>query len=96
MSKCEGCRQTCKNQESSRCKFFPKESLLGYPIHFKETPDRFYGKHERTSRICVVCKEYFNLAKIKWWKGKAGAYSFCLDCWKRHLFIAKYAKIAAT
>jgi|WetSurMetagenome_2_1015567.scaffolds.fasta_scaffold210951_2 hypothetical protein len=87
--RCEMCRNSCKGIAKEECRFYPKDCFLGNEMHFREDPTRYYSKHESTSRICVVCKEYFNHRLIKWWKGKMGMYSFCPACWKRHLYVLK-------
>ena len=87
--KCKDCRFSCKGVDIKCCKFFPKEALLGYGIHFKEDPAKHYGKHEKTSNMCVVCKDYFHYSKIRWAKYSKGYYPLCLEDMKRAHFIAE-------
>lgn len=86
LKKCNDCRYPCKTDKDDTCKFEPKDSTRGYP-HFKDPKD--WGKHEKNSRMCVVCKEWFNYAKIKWVKEPEGYYSMCSDCAETHYFILK-------
>lgn len=85
--KCAICKNSCK-ESSLDCKFYPQDTALGYETHFK---DPNYKKHESTSRMCVVCKDYFNLNKIRWIRQDEGLYSMCLECARTHDFILVYA-----
>ena len=92
--KCEICRNSCKDNGKEDCKFYPKDCFIGYPVHFKEAPDKHYGKPEATSRICVVCKGYFNYKNIKWIKYPSGYYSFCPECHVGALYSVQNTKKA--
>jgi hypothetical protein len=88
--KCKDCRFSCKGHLDISCrKFYPQESKLGWAIHFKEDPTRNYGKHEKTSHMCVVCKDYFHYNRIRWARYSKGYYPLCLECMKRAHFIAE-------
>ena len=90
-NKCSICRFPCKvDNPEPGCKFIPQNHLLGYPIHFKDAHTKRNNKHEETSRICVVCKDYFHHEKIRWLKLPSGYYSFCPSDASRATFIAKY------
>lgn len=95
MDKCEICRNSCKGIAKEECKFYPKECFIGESVHFAEDPNRHYGKHESTSRMCVVCKTYFSSVNIKWWKGIKSMFPFCLECWKRHVWVLNNVEIRA-
>lgn len=83
--KCGICRFPCKSDVIKVfCKFYPKDSYLGHEIHFKDPEDK---KHETTSRMCVVCKNYFNYRNIHWKKEEEGYYTMCKDCVKTAHFI---------
>jgi CRISPR/Cas system CSM-associated protein Csm3 (group 7 of RAMP superfamily) len=82
--KCEICRFSCKSDEDKVCKFIPQEHNLGFPTHFKDPNNE---KHEDTSRMCVVCKVYYNFRNIKWIKEKEVFYPFCTECAKTQAFI---------
>ncbi len=90
MERCVVCRYPCKGsfvnkEDKDKCKFYPKEHMLGFATHLEDpNPHR---KHDATSRMCVVCKEYHHYSKVTWWMGKGGYYPFCPECWQRHLFI---------
>ena len=91
--RCDLCRYSCKESESKCEIFHPKDEFLGKSIHFKEDPTRHYSKHESTSVMCVVCKDYHNRTKIKWIKLEKGFYPFCVECAHRHAYIAKNAPV---
>lgn len=83
--KCSLCRFPCKSDTyKAFCKFYPQNEYLGNPVHFKDPNE---SKHEITSRMCVVCKEYVNYRKTHWKKEKDGWYPFCKECVKTALFI---------
>lgn len=88
-TRCEVCRFSCKGNESKCSKFYPKECFMGLAIHRKEDPTRHYGKHEKTSHMCVVCKTYFHYDKISWKKLPSGYYPFCVEDAHRASFIAQ-------
>jgi hypothetical protein len=77
---CEICRNPCKEQVAGCKKGIPKDEHLGCAVHFQEDPNRHYGRHEKTSRMCVVCKDYFHFSKIVWRRLMKGLYSFCPEC----------------
>ena len=83
--KCSICRFACKIEETTDCKFYPQEQHLGHARYFKDLEP--WKKHDKTSRMCVVCKDYFNYRNIVWKREKEGLYPFCTECHKRGLFI---------
>jgi len=87
--RCNLCRYPCKDNKEGCNNFYPQEHLLGNPIHFKEDPTKHYAKHESTSRMCVVCKEYTNRSRIRWIRLSQGYYPFCLECGSRNDYITQ-------
>lgn len=82
--KCEICRFPCKSDEKTNCKFYPQEHQLGNKKYFVDHNPK---KHDSTSRMCIICKQYFSYGNIRWKKEKEGLYPFCADCFKTALFI---------
>jgi hypothetical protein len=74
IGKCEICRFSCKGITDKCRKFFPQEAFLGSKLHFREDD----GKHDKTSHMCVVCKNYFHYSKIRWIRLSKGYYPMCL------------------
>ena len=89
IEKCRDCRFSCKGNTENCRKFYPKEDLLGYKIHSKENSTKHYDKHEKTSHMCTVCKDYFHYSKIRWVRYESGYYPLCLEDMKRAHFIAQ-------
>ena len=89
IDRCEICRFSCKGKEVKCKKFYPKECFLGHSIHFKEDSTRHYGKHDKTSHMCVVCKIYHHYDKITWLKLPSGYYPFCPTDARRAVYIAQ-------
>ena len=80
MNKCASCRYSCRDG-SKDCKFYPIEELLGKcEMHFRDSNP--HNTHDKNSRMCVVCKGYFNHKKIRYTKQKDGLYPMCLECAK--------------
>lgn len=86
-NRCEVCRFSCK-KDAGCGKFFPKECFLGKEIHFKADPSK-RSNHNKTSHMCVVCKEHFHYSKITWKKLPSGYYPFCVTDALRATFIAQ-------
>jgi hypothetical protein len=85
VEKCSICRHACKSDFiKAFCKFYPKEELLGWKGHFTDPNNK---KHESTSRMCVVCQEYFNYRNMHWKHEPEGWYPMCKNCVKTALFI---------
>lgn len=85
--RCDLCRFPCKEKLEKCAKFYPQEHILGYSVHFKEDSTKHYGKHDKTSRMCVVCKDYFHCSNIRWIKVESRYYPECLSCALRSDYI---------
>ena len=89
IERCEVCRFSCKDNNKECKKFYPKQCFLGKKVHFKEDPTRHYGKHDKTSQMCVVCKNYTHYSNIAWRRLPSGYYPFCVEDARRASFIAQ-------
>jgi hypothetical protein len=85
---CLDCFKRCIDGEE--CNFRPRKELISTNKHHIHPEDSKYKTKKKNSEICVVCKSV--VQSFKWVKLKFGYYVFCLDCYKRHLWIAKYVK----
>ena len=87
LRKCTECKYSCKTDQQALCKFEPKDEFKGHSVHFKDPKN--WGKHDQDSRMCVVCKNWFNYKNIKWVRESEGLYPICVEDAKTHAFIVQ-------